>query len=85
MRRALPGAPLRVINFDWHGAVKELREKGAVEGLWALLETLVSQVGFFVLLLRAPLAETPASGMPRPELPQSSMHIEKKLLGCAAG
>ena len=44
VRRRLPGVPLRVINFDWHGAVKELRERGAVEGLWALLETLVTQV-----------------------------------------
>ena len=44
VRKRLPGAPLRVINFDWHGMVKDLREKGAVEGLWALLETIVSQV-----------------------------------------
>ncbi len=44
MRRRLPGAPLRVVNFDWHGMTKELRERGAVEGLWALLETLVTQV-----------------------------------------
>jgi hypothetical protein len=44
VRKRLPGAPLRVINFDWHGMVKDLQEKGAVEGLWALLETIVSQV-----------------------------------------
>ena len=50
VRRALPGAPLRVINFDWHGAVKELRDKGAVEGLWALLETLLCQVCSFGVL-----------------------------------
>ena len=44
VRKRLPGLPVRVINFDWHGMVKELREKGAVEGLWALLESIVSQV-----------------------------------------
>ena len=44
VRKRLPGLPVRVINFDWHGMVKELREKGTVEGLWALLESIVSQV-----------------------------------------
>ena len=44
MRKQLPGLPVRVINFDWHGMVKELREKGTVEGLWALLESIISQV-----------------------------------------
>lgn len=44
VRKQLPGLPVRVINFDWHGMVKELREKGAVEGLWALLESIISQV-----------------------------------------
>ena len=44
VRKRLLGLPVRVINFDWHGMVKELREKGTVEGLWALLESIVSQV-----------------------------------------
>ena len=44
VRKQLPGLPVRVINFDWHGMVKDLREKGTVEGLWALLETIISQV-----------------------------------------
>ena len=35
---------VRVINFDWHCMVKELREKGTFEGLWALLESIISQV-----------------------------------------
>ena len=43
-RKQQPGLPVRVINFDWHGMVKELREKGTVEGLWALLESIISQV-----------------------------------------
>ncbi|BDA46239.1 probable phosphoinositide phosphatase SAC9 [Coccomyxa sp. Obi] len=60
VRKRLPGAPLRVINFDWHGMVKDLREKGAVEGLWALLETIVSQSDISVGTLEP--AETPAQG-----------------------
>ena len=43
-RRRCAGAPLRVLNFDWHGMTKDLRERGAVEGLWALLESVVSEV-----------------------------------------
>ena len=46
VRKQLPGLPVKVHNFDWHGMVKELREKGTVEGLWVLLESIVSQVGF---------------------------------------
>ena len=45
-RRRCGGAPLRVLNFDWHGMTKDLRERGAVEGLWALLESVVSEVSF---------------------------------------
>jgi hypothetical protein len=44
-RRRRGGAPLRVLNFDWHGMTKDLRERGAVEGLWALLESTIAQVG----------------------------------------
>ena len=80
VRRALPGAPLRVINFDWHGAVKELREKGAVEGLWALLETLVSQVGrctIFYSFLGDPLP--PAKGV-MPKGPRER-HMQEDMLG----
>lgn len=45
-RRRCGGAPLRVLNFDWHGMTKDLRERGAVEGLWALLESIVAEVLF---------------------------------------
>lgn len=44
VRKQLPGLPVKVHNFDWHGMVKELREKGTVEGLWVLLESIISQV-----------------------------------------
>ena len=43
-RRRCAGAPLRVLNFDWHGMTKDLRERGAVEGLWALLQSTVVRV-----------------------------------------
>ncbi|KAK9818315.1 hypothetical protein WJX72_010447 [[Myrmecia] bisecta] len=43
VRRAFPNIPIRVLNFDWHGMIKELKEKGTVEGLWELLQTVMSQ------------------------------------------
>ena len=33
-----------MLNFDWHGTIKELKEPATVEGLWALLESVVPQV-----------------------------------------
>ncbi|KAK9827235.1 hypothetical protein WJX81_000601 [Elliptochloris bilobata] len=47
-RRRCAGAPLRVLNFDWHGMTKDLRERGAVEGLWALLVSIVAEGGVSV-------------------------------------
>lgn len=44
VRKAMPGAELRVLNFDWHGMIKELREEPTVEGLWTLLESILPQV-----------------------------------------
>ena len=44
VRKALPAPPLRVLNFDWHGMIKELREQATVEGLWTLLEGILPQV-----------------------------------------
>lgn len=73
MRKRLPGLPLRVINFDWHGMVKELREKGTVEGLWALLESIVSQVS----LASLPLSRCSA-------IPPSASPVDFSLPRCAA-
>ena len=47
MRRSLPGAPLKVLNFDWHGMMKDLKENATVEGLWMLLDGICSQVGLW--------------------------------------
>ena len=43
-RKSMPGAAIRVLNFDWHGAIKELKDQATVEGLWALLEGVLPQV-----------------------------------------
>ena len=82
VRRRLPGAPLRVINFDWHGAVKELREKGAVEGLWALLETLLVQVcgEFSASSLQCALSCAPAGLWALVDTPL----VQVRGLGCAS-
>lgn len=47
-RKSLPGSELRVLNFDWHGMMKDLRENATVEGLWSRLEGICAQVGFRV-------------------------------------
>ena len=44
VRKSVPGAPLKVLNFDWHGMMKDLKEQATVEGLWALLGGITTQV-----------------------------------------
>ena len=45
VRRACPALPLRVLNFDWHAAVKGLGDAAAVEGLWAQLAAACGAAG----------------------------------------
>jgi hypothetical protein len=46
VRRRLGGdAPIKVVNFDWHGNMGRLSEEKAVEGFWSLMEPFVKQVG----------------------------------------
>lgn len=44
VRRKLPGAPVRIVNYDWHSNIANLREKGTVEGLWMILAATLPQV-----------------------------------------
>ena len=44
VRRKLNGAPLRIVNYDWHGTMANLKEKGTVEALWAILAAILPQV-----------------------------------------
>ena len=53
VRRSLPGAPLKVLNFDWHGMMKDLKENATVEGLWMLLDSICSQVSIRYLVDRS--------------------------------
>uniref|UniRef100_A0A1D2A0P7 Phosphoinositide phosphatase SAC9 n=2 Tax=Auxenochlorella protothecoides TaxID=3075 RepID=A0A1D2A0P7_AUXPR len=47
VRRILPpGAPIRVVNFDWHGNIGRLGEEKGVEGFWSFMEPFVKQTGF---------------------------------------
>ena len=46
VRKSLPGSSLKVLNFDWHGMMKDLKEEGTVEGFWTLLESLLPIVSF---------------------------------------
>ena len=42
VRKALgPGTPLHIINFDWHGMIKDLKEKETVRCLWQHLQALL--------------------------------------------
>lgn len=45
-RRLGSGAPIKVVNFDWHGNMGRLSEEKAVEGFWSLMEPFVKQTGF---------------------------------------
>lgn len=61
VRRKLPGAPVRIVNYDWHSNIANLREKGTVEGLWMILAATLPQVlksflSFLVLLLLVPFS-----------------------------
>ena len=41
-RRSLgPSAPLQIINFDWHGMIRDLKEKETVRCLWEHLQGLL--------------------------------------------
>ena len=33
-----------MVNFDWHGAMKDLKEEGTVEALWSVLAAILPQV-----------------------------------------
>ncbi|KAL4449511.1 hypothetical protein ABPG77_007155 [Micractinium sp. CCAP 211/92] len=47
VRRRLGGeAPIKVVNFDWHGNMGRLSEEKAVEGFWSLMEPFIKQTGF---------------------------------------
>jgi hypothetical protein len=45
-RRLGSAAPIKVVNFDWHGNMGRLSEEKAVEGFWSLMEPFVKQTGF---------------------------------------
>ena len=34
---------LSMVNFDWHGAIKELHEEGTVHGLWSILAAILPE------------------------------------------
>lgn len=36
-----PGTPLQIINFDWHGMIRDLKEKETVRCLWEHLRLLL--------------------------------------------
>ena len=40
-RRLGPGTPLQIINFDWHGMMKDLKEKESVRCMWEHLQGLL--------------------------------------------
>ena len=42
-RRLGSSAPVRVLNFDWHGTMGQLGEERAVEAFWAFCGQLVQQ------------------------------------------
>ena len=69
-----PPLPLHLLNFDWHGVVKELGEGGAVEGLWSALGPPLAEVGVTAGAV-VPLPDTETTPQPP--------HPDGAWLGCA--
>jgi hypothetical protein len=62
VRRRLGGqAPIKVVNFDWHGNMGRLTEEKAVEGFWSLMEPFVKQTGFAAGWMEAAPDAAPAT------------------------
>ena len=46
VRRSLgPTTPLQIINFDWHGMIRDLKERETVRCLWEHLQGLLPRSG----------------------------------------
>ena len=45
LRKGNPKLPVKVINFDWHGMMKQLGEKESVQALWSLLANVIPESG----------------------------------------
>ena len=39
---------VQMVNFDWHGALKDLKEEGTVEALWSVLAAILPQVSLLL-------------------------------------
>lgn len=66
VRRALgPGTPLQIINFDWHGMIRDLKEKETVRCLWEHLQGLLPRTDLSAGTMESMPASAPAAASER--------------------
>ena len=66
VRKALgQGTPLQIINFDWHGMIKDLKEKETVRCLWQHLQALLPRTDLSAGSMEALPASAPADASNR--------------------
>lgn len=66
VRKALgQGMPLQIINFDWHGMIKDLKEKETVRCLWQHLQALLPRTDLSAGSMEPLPANAPADASDR--------------------
>lgn len=66
VRRALgPSTPLQIINFDWHGMIRDLKEKETVRCLWEHLQGLLPRTDLSAGTMESMPASAPAAASER--------------------
>ena len=61
VRKALgQGTPLHIINFDWHGMIRDLKEKETVRCLWQHLQALLPRTDLSAGSMEPSHASAPA-------------------------
>ena len=75
-RASVPGAQLRVLNFDWHANNKSLGMAGSIEGYWGTLAPVLRDAGINSGRWR-PSAAPGASGALEQELDQVQVGVTR--------
>lgn len=66
VRKALgQGTPLQIINFDWHGMIRDLKEKETVRCLWQHLQALLPRTDLSAGSMEPVHASAPADASDR--------------------
>ena len=81
-RRSLgPDAPLQIINFDWHGMIRDLKEKETVRCLWEHLQGLLPRSDLSSGTMEAATQQSPADPSARSVLAPSQYWLSSIVQG----